>query len=51
MLAGSNGIFRTYEITDPDLSEQYIKDDKLVTMVRYYEMTDGTWKTDDHTYK
>ena len=51
MLAGSNGIFKTYDITDLDLSEQYIKDDKLVTMVRYYEMTDGTWKTDDHTYK
>ncbi|MBS1335931.1 MAG: hypothetical protein HP054_09930 [Blautia sp.] len=20
-------------------------------MVKYYEMSDGTWKTDDHTYK
>ena len=20
-------------------------------MVRYYEMSDGTWKTDDHTYQ
>lgn len=51
MLAGSNGIFKTYEITDPDLSEKYFEEDKLVTMVRYYEMTDGTWKTDDYTYK
>ena len=51
MLAGSNGIFKTYEITDPELSEQYYKEDKLVTVVRYYEMTDGTWRTDDHIYK
>ena len=51
MLAGSNGIFKTYEITDPDLTEQYIDEGKLVTIVRHYEMTDGTWKTDDHTYK
>ena len=51
MLAGSNGIFKTYEITDSELAEQYFEDDKLVTIVRYYEMTDGTWKTDDHTYK
>ena len=51
MLAGSNGIFKTYEVTDPELSKQYFEEDKLVTMVRYYEMTDGTWKTDDHIYK
>jgi hypothetical protein len=44
-------ISETYEITDPDLLEQYTKEDKLVTLVRYYEMTDGTWKTDEHTYK
>jgi hypothetical protein len=42
---------RTYEVTDPDLSEQYISEGRLVTMVRYYELYDGTWKTDDHEYK
>ena len=44
-------ILNTYEVTDPGLTEQYYEEDKLVTVVRYYEMTDGTWKTDDHTYK
>ena len=44
-------IVNTYEVTDADLSEKYFEEDKLVTMVRYYEMSDGTWKTDDHTYK
>ena len=44
-------IVNTYEVTDADLSEKYFEEDKLVTMVRYYEMSDGTWKTDDHAYK
>ena len=29
----------------------YFENDKLVTMVRYYEMSDETWKTDDYTYQ
>ena len=44
-------IVRTYEVTDGALSEEYIKNSKLVTLVRYYEMTNGTWRTDDNTYK
>ncbi len=44
-------VIRTYEITDSALSEEYIENNKMVTMVRYYEMNDGTWKTDDNTYK
>jgi hypothetical protein len=44
-------IIRTYDVTDPDLSRQYISEGRLVTMVRYYELSDGTWKTDDHEYK
>jgi hypothetical protein len=44
-------IIRTYDVTDPDLSGQYISEGRLVTMVRYYELSDGTWKTDDHEYK
>ena len=44
-------VIRTYEVTDSDLSEQYISEGRLVTMVRYYELYDGTWKTDDHEYK
>jgi len=44
-------VIRTYEATDASLSEEYIKNDKLITMIRYYEMTDGTWRTDTNTYK
>ncbi len=44
-------VIRTYEETDPDLCEQYILEGRLVTLVRYYELFDGTWKTDDHEYE
>ena len=48
---GTASVIRTYEVTDPELSEEYFAEDKLVTMVRYYELSDGTWKTDDHIYQ
>lgn len=41
-------VVNIYEITD---SEQAFEDDELVTLVEYYEMSDGTWRTDTHTYK
>lgn len=41
-------VVKTYEVTD---SESAFEDDALVTMVKYYEMSDGTWKTDTQTYK
>lgn len=41
-------VAKTYEVTD---SETAFEDEELVTMVRYYEMSDGTWKTDDCTYQ
>ncbi|MDO4327593.1 MAG: hypothetical protein Q4E24_16480 [bacterium] len=41
-------VVKTYEVTD---SESAFEDDEPVTMVRYYEMSDGTWKTDDYTYQ
>lgn len=48
---GQDGIVRTYEVTDPDLADEYFEEDKPVTLVKYYEISDGTWKTDEHTYK
>ena len=51
IISGPDGVVRTYEVTDPDLSEQYFAEDKLVTIVKYYEMSDGTWQTDGHSYK
>ena len=44
-------VVETYEVTDSKLAEELWENDDLVTMVRYYEMSDGTWKTDDHTYQ
>ena len=41
-------VVRTYEVTD---SEDAFENDELVTVVKYYEMSDGTWKTDDYTYQ
>lgn len=62
VFSGSTGIFlildpketevvNTFEETPPDLTEQYLADGKFLTMMPYYEMSDGTWKTDKHVYK
>lgn len=31
--------------------EEYIENSKEVITTTYYEMSDGTWKTDQHTYQ
>lgn len=41
-------VVKIYEITDLELA---FEDDELVTMVEYYEMSDGTWRTDTYTYE
>ena len=41
-------VVKTYEVTDSELA---FENDELVNMVKYYEMSDGTWKTDDYTYQ
>ena len=41
-------VVKTYEVTDSELA---FENDELVTMVKYYEMSYGTWKTDDYTYQ
>ena len=41
-------VVKTYEVTDSELT---FENDELVTMVKYYEMSNGTWKTDDYTYQ
>ena len=38
-------------MTDSELTQEYLDNNELITMVQYYEMSDGTWKTDDHTYQ
>ena len=44
-------VIKTYEVTDSAFVEDYLDNDKLVTMVEYYEMSDGTWQADKHTYQ
>lgn len=44
-------IVNTYEETSADLMEEYLESSKIITTVTYYEMSDGTWKTDSHTYQ
>ena len=46
MIADSD-VVRTYEVTDGNRAEELIANNQLLTMVRYYEMADGTWKTDE----
>lgn len=41
-------VVMVYEVTD---SEHAFENNEMVTMVQYYEMSDGTWKTDDYTYQ
>ncbi len=41
-------VVKTYEKTD---SEQVSSNDEPVILVKHYEMSDGTWKTDEYTYQ
>lgn len=41
-------VVRTYEVTVPELA---FENDEMVTIVKYYEMSDGTWKTDEYAYR
>lgn len=43
-----SSVVRTYEKTD---GEQDIQSDEPVILVEHYEMSDDTWKTDEHTYQ
>ena len=41
-------VVKTYEKTP---SEHAFENDELCVLVKHYEMSDGTWKTDKHTYQ
>lgn len=41
-------VVKTYEKTD---SEHAFENDEPVIMVKHYEMSDGSWTTDEHTYQ
>lgn len=44
-------VVKTYEKTNADLVEEYLDNDKLIVMVKHYQMSDGTWRTDEQTYQ
>ncbi|PWM36216.1 MAG: hypothetical protein DBX46_04950 [Clostridiales bacterium] len=44
-------IVNTFEETPVELIEEYFENSQMVTTAKYYEMSDGTWKTDEHTYR
>lgn len=44
-------VVKTYVVTDSELIEECFENNELVTRVKYYEMSDGTWKMDDYTYQ
>lgn len=44
-------IIKTYEVTDPELVEEYFDKGETVTMVRHYKLSNGTWKTDTAAYQ
>ena len=44
-------VVQTYEATDAELVEEYIENNQLVTLIPYYEMSDGTWSADDDSYQ
>lgn len=44
-------IKNTFEKTPLNLIEEYTENSKEVISTTYYEMSDGTWKTDEHTYQ
>lgn len=43
-----SSVVNTYEVTDSDVA---FENDEIVILVKHYEMSDGTWKTDNFTYQ
>ena len=48
LLGAEPSVVKTYEKTP---SEHAFENDELCILAKHYEMSDGTWKTDKHTYK
>lgn len=44
-------VVNTFKATPEELIEEYTNASKEITTTTYYEMSDGTWKTDEHTYQ
>lgn len=44
-------IVSTYEKTASEQIGNVGENNQFITMVTYYKMSNGTWKTDEYTYK
>lgn len=44
-------VVNTIEETPKELIEECIENSEIVVTTKYYEMSDGTWRTDEGTYK
>ena len=44
-------IVKTYMETPAEEYEQYLDENLIITNVRHYQLSDGSWKTDDNNYK
>ena len=44
-------IVKTYMETPAEEFEQYLDENLIITNVRHYQLSDGTWKTDTNNYK
>ena len=44
-------IVKTYLASPADEFENYLNENKIFTQIKHYQLSDGTWMTDDHSYK
>lgn len=44
-------VLKTYKETPLERMAEYLENSKTITTTQYYEMSDGTWKTDAYHYK
>ena len=44
-------IINTFEITPSEIVAEGIEENNEIILETYYEMSDGTWKTDNNTYQ
>ena len=44
-------IVKTYTESPAEDIQKYIDDGDIFITVRHYQLSDGTWKTDEHSYK
>ena len=44
-------IVKTYSVSPSEEISEYLEDGKIYTMVKHYQLSDGSWKTDDYNYK